>query len=178
LYIQKSKILFENNSPQLSAQPWPILFFSNRPIFPPLPTGPRPPGRPSPPSRPNRPPVVFFLPHRSQARRRRRPASRRLHDRTDTSTGREKQPHLIPLHFPPLIGAIPPSSIPETGAFNPAIEAPSSWQLKALSPPPPRLRPIKANPSHGEASHTSNAPSPRPHRALAVVLPSQGFRRR
>jgi hypothetical protein len=84
-------------------------FFSNWSIFPPLPTGPRPLGRPSPPSRPNRPPVVFFLPHRSQARRHHRPASRRLHGRPNASTGREKRQHLIPLHSPPpLIGAIPP----------------------------------------------------------------------
>jgi hypothetical protein len=83
-------------------------FFSNQQIFPPLPTRPRPPGWPSPPSRPNRPPVVFFLPHRSQARRCHRSASRRLHGRPDASTGREKRPHLIPLHFPPFIGVISP----------------------------------------------------------------------
>jgi hypothetical protein len=62
------------------------------------------------------------------ARCRRRPASRCLHRHPDASTGREKRPHLIPLHFSALIGAIPPSSIPKTGAFNPAIEAPSSQQ--------------------------------------------------
>jgi hypothetical protein len=94
--------------------------FFNQPIFPPLPTRPRPPGRPSPPSRPNRPSVVFFLPHRSQEWCRRRLASRRLHGRPDASTGREKRPHLIPLHFPPLIGAIPP-------LFNPG-----NWRLQPL----------------------------------------------
>jgi hypothetical protein len=104
----KIQILFRNNSPQLSAHPafrpsrGPFLFFSNRPIFPPLPTGPQPPGRPSPPSRPKRPPVIFFLPHRSQARRH------RLHSRPDVSTGGEKWRHLFPHHFPPpLISTIP-----------------------------------------------------------------------
>jgi hypothetical protein len=153
-------------------------FFSNQPIFPPLPTGPRPPGRPSPPSRPNWPPVIFFLPHRSQARRRRWLASCRLHGHPDASTEREKWPHLIPFHFPPLIGAIPPSYIPETGAFNPAIEAPSSRQLKAFGPPPPHLRPIKVDPALREASNTSNAPSLSPQRALTVALLSRSFRRR
>jgi hypothetical protein len=94
-------------------------FFSYRPIFPPLPTWPRPPGRPSPPSRPNRPPVVFFLPHRSQARRRHRPALRRLHGHPDASTRREKQLHLIPLHFPALIGAIPPLFNPRNRRLQP-----------------------------------------------------------
>jgi hypothetical protein len=61
-----------------------------------------------------------------RARSRCRPASRHLNGRPDASIRREKRPQLIPVHFPPLIGAIPPSSIPETGAFNPAIEAPSS----------------------------------------------------
>jgi hypothetical protein len=144
-------------------------FFSNRLIFPPLPTGPRPPGRP------NRPPVIFFLPHQSQARCHRRPSSRCLHGRPDASTGREKWPHLIPLHFPPLISAIPPSLIPETGAFNPAIEAPSSRQLKALGPPLPRLRPIKADQALGGASHTSNAPSPSPHRTLVIARLSRSL---
>jgi hypothetical protein len=168
----KIQILFRNNSPQLSAQPRPIPFFlsSNRPIFPPLPTGPRPPGRPNPPSRPNRPSVIFFLPHRSQARSRRWPASHRLRGHPDISTGREKRLHLFPIHFPSLISTIPPSSIPETGAFNPAIETPSIRPLKALGPLPPRLRPIKADPALGEASHTSNAPSLSPQRAVAVVL--------
>jgi hypothetical protein len=130
--------------------------------------GPRPPGRTSPPSRPNRPPVIFFLPHRSQARRHRRPASRRLHRKRKTAASNYPS-------FPPLIGAISPSSIPETGAFNPAIEAPSSRQLKALGPPLPRLRPIKADPALGEASHASNAPSLNPHCALAVTCPSRSF---
>jgi hypothetical protein len=101
------------------------------------------------------------------------PASSRLQGHPDASTRREKRPHLIPLHFPNYSVPSPTSSIMETGA----IEAPSSRQLKALDPPLPRLRPIKADPSDGEASHTSNTPSPSPHRALVVVLLSRGFRR-
>ncbi len=80
-------------------------FFSNRPIFPPLPTGPRPPSRPSQPSWPNRPPVIFFLPHRSQARRRRGPASRRLHGCPDSSTASNSPsfpPSINRRHSPPL----------------------------------------------------------------------------
>jgi hypothetical protein len=111
------------------------------------------------------------------ARRRRRPAGlappprspRRLHGKRKTAASN-------PPSFPPnnRCHCPPPSSISESGTFNLAIEAPSSRQLKALGPPVPRLRPIKADPSHGEASHTSNAPSPSPHRALAIVLPTTG----
>jgi hypothetical protein len=91
----------------------------------------------------------------------------------------EKNGHIqSPFISPHYSAPFPPSSIPETGTFNPAIEAPSSRQLKALGSPRPHLRPIKADPSHGEAFHTSNAPSPSPHRAHAIVLPSRGFRRR
>jgi hypothetical protein len=145
----KIQILFGNNSPHLLAHPafWPsrgpFFFFSNRPIFPPLPTGPQPPGRPSPPSRPNRPPVIF-LPHRSRARTVPPPAGlapppwspRRLHRKRKTAAS----------NYP----SFSPSSILETGAFNPAIEA----------------------------SHASDAPSLNPHRALVVAHPSRSFRRR
>jgi hypothetical protein len=178
----KIQILFKNNSPQLSAHPafrpshGPFFFF--QPADFPSPSHWASASRPTQPTITAQPAVIFFLPHRSQAQRRRRPASCRLHGRPDASTGREKRPHLIPLHFLPLIGAISPSSIPETDAFNPAIEAPSSRQLKALGPPPPRLRPIKADPTLGEASHTSNAPSLSPHCALAIALPSRSFCRR
>jgi hypothetical protein len=124
-------------------RPFGPLFFY-RPIFPPLPTGPRPSGRPSPPARPNRPPF-FFLPHRSRARTAPPPAGlappprspRRLHRKRRTTASN-------PPSFPPINQRHSPSSISETGAFNPAIEAPSS----------------------------------RPLKALAVVLPSRGFRRR
>jgi hypothetical protein len=47
----KIQILFENNSPQLSAQPRPIPFFSFHPAAPPLPTRHHPLGRPSRPAR-------------------------------------------------------------------------------------------------------------------------------
>jgi hypothetical protein len=159
LGIFKNKILFGKEfSPSLSAHSafrpsrGPFSFFFQPTNFP------SPPHRASA-SRLAQPTImaqaaiVFFL-----------PASCRLHGRPDASTGREKRPHLIPLHFPSLIGTIPPSSILETDTFNPAIEAPSSWQLKALGPPPPRLRPIKADPALGEASHTPNAPSLSPCR--------------
>jgi hypothetical protein len=173
LGIFKNQILFgEEFSPSLSAHPAfrPSLFFFYRPIFPPLPTGPWPSDRPSPPARPNQPPF-FFLPHRSRARTAPPPAGlappprspRRLHQKRKMAASN-------PPSFPPIIRLHSP--------FNPAIEAPSSQKLRALGPPPPRLRPVKADPSHGEASHTSNDPSPSPHRALAVVLLSQGFRRR
>jgi hypothetical protein len=40
----------------------------------------------------------------------------------------------------------------------------------AIEDAQPRLRPIKADPAPGEASHTSNALSLSPHRALTVAL--------
>jgi hypothetical protein len=80
--------------------------------------------------------------------------------------------------FPPINQRhSPPSSIPETGAFNPTIQAPSSRQLKALGPPLPRLRPIKADPALGEASHTSNAPSLSPFQAEASTAGEMLFHR-
>jgi hypothetical protein len=160
----------------------PIFFFFYRPIFLPSPTGPRPSGRPSPPHGPPAG-LAHRMPSsssRTDAGRTRRLAAgrpRAASPVTPTLPPEEKKrPHLIPLHFPPLIGAIPPSSIPETGAFNPTIEASSNRPLKALGPPPPRLRPINADPTPGEAPHTSKALSPSPHRAFAVVLPSRALR--
>jgi hypothetical protein len=116
----KIQISFGNNSPQLSAHPafrpsrGPF-FFSNRLIFPPLPTGPRPPSQPRPPSRPNQPPSSSSS--RTEAKHSAAAGRPRA-----ASTGREKRPHIIPLHFPSLIGTIPPSSIPETSAFNPPLK--------------------------------------------------------
>jgi hypothetical protein len=100
------------------------------------------------------------------ARRRRWPASCRLPGRPDAPTGREKRSHLFPLHFPPLIDTIPPSSISETGAFNPTIEASSRRPLEALDPPPPRLRPIKVDPP--PVKH----PTPPKPSLLALTVPS------
>jgi hypothetical protein len=107
LDIFKNQILFGKEfSPLLLAHPAfrPSLSFFYQSIFPPLSTRPRPSGRPSPTGH------LSSSSHTEaeRARRRHRPASRRLHGRPDASTGREKWPHLIPLHFPPLIGAIAP----------------------------------------------------------------------
>jgi hypothetical protein len=157
LGIFKNKILFGKEfSPSLSAHPAfrPSLF------FPPLPHWATASWPAQPTARPNWPPSSSSRTDTGHARCCRRPASRRLPGRPDASTGREKRPHLIPLHFPPLIGAISPSSIPETGAFNPTIEAPSTPVIEDARP---RLLPIKADPTPGEAPHTSNALT-RPHR--------------
>jgi hypothetical protein len=183
-----SKINFysEKNSPRhfRPTRPFgPIFFFFYRPIFLPSPTGPRPSSQPSPPHGPpagpaHRTPSSTSRTDAGRARRCRRPASRRLPGRPDAPTEREKRPHLFPLSFPPINRRHPPSSIPETSAFNPTIEASSSRPLKALGLPPPHLRPIKADPTPSEAPHTSKVLSPSPHRALAVVLPSRALRRR
>jgi hypothetical protein len=83
----------------------------------------------------------------------------------------KKWPHQSPF-ISPLIGAIPPLQSPVTGAFN-------SEPLKLLQHRPlkaiglPRLCPIKGRPALGEDSHTSNAPSLSPQRALAVALLSR-----
>jgi hypothetical protein len=116
LDIFKNQILFGKEF--FSRHFRPSLFFSNREIFPPLPHWSSA-SRPAQPTRMAQPAVVFFLPHRTQTRRRRRPASCRLHGLPDASTGREKRPHLIPLHFPPLIGAIPPLFNPENRSLQP-----------------------------------------------------------
>jgi hypothetical protein len=111
LGIFKNQILFEKEfSPSLSAHLafQPSFSFFYRPIFPPLPTGTQPSCRPSPPAWPTGHHSSSSCTEAERTRRRRRPASCRLHGRPDASTRREKRPHLIPLHFPPLIGAIPP----------------------------------------------------------------------
>jgi hypothetical protein len=110
LGIFKNQILFGKAfSRSLSAhrafRPSFSIFY--RPIFPPLSTGPRSSGRPIPPARPTGNLSSSSCTEAERTRRRHRPASHRLHSRPDASTGREKRPHLIPLHFPPLIGAIP-----------------------------------------------------------------------
>jgi hypothetical protein len=110
LGVFKNQILFRKEfSPSLSAHPTfrPSLLFSDRFSLP-FPLGL---GLPAGPAHPHGPAGHLSSSSRTEARRtrrRRRPASRRLHGHPDTSTGREKRPHLIPLHFPPLIGAIPP----------------------------------------------------------------------
>jgi hypothetical protein len=114
LGIIKNQILFGKEfSPSLLAHPAfrPILLFFTGRFFLPFPLGL---GLPTSPAHPHGPTGHLSSSSRTEAghaRRRRRPASRRLHSRPDASTGREKWPHLIPLHFPPLFGAIPPSSI-------------------------------------------------------------------
>jgi hypothetical protein len=172
LVYSKIKFYSEKNFPRhfRPIRPFGPVSFFYRLIFSPLPTGPRPSSRPSPLARPNWPPF-FFLPHQSRAHTVPPPTGlappprspRRLHQKRKMAASN-------PPSFPPIIRLHSP--------FNPAIEAPSSQKLRALGPPPPRLRPVKADPSHGEASHTSNDPSPSPHRALTVVLLSQGFRHR
>jgi hypothetical protein len=82
--FKKSNFIRKRISPSLSAS-WPA----------------------QPSARPNRPPSSSSRTNAGCARCCRRPASRRLHGRPDASNGREKRPHLIPLHFPTLIGAIP-----------------------------------------------------------------------
>jgi hypothetical protein len=93
----------------------------------------------------------------------------------DTSTGRKENSRINPLHSPITRCRFP--------LFNNRYPAPSTLAIEAPSTPAiedarPRLRPIKADPTLGEASHTSNALSPSPHRALAIVLPSRSFHRR
>jgi hypothetical protein len=114
------------------------------------------------------PTTFFHLPHQRRARTVLLPVGlappprspRRFHRKRKMAASNSPS-------FPPLIGAISPSSIPETGTFNPTIEAPSTPVIEDARP---RLRPIKADPAPGEAPHTSNA--------LIVALPSRAFRRR
>jgi hypothetical protein len=120
LVYSKNQILFGKEfSPSLSAHPAfrPSLFFTGRFSLP-FPLGL---GLPAGPAHPHG--LTGHLSSSSRtkaerARRHHRPASRRLHGRLDASTGREKWPRLIPLHFTPLIGAIPP-------LFNPG-----NWRLQ------------------------------------------------
>jgi hypothetical protein len=113
----KNQILFGKEfSPSLSAHPafrpsFSLFFY--QPIFPPLSIGPRPFGRPSPPAQPT---GHLSSSSRTEVERTRRC---RLHSRPDASTGREKWPHLIPLHFPPLIGVIPPLFNPRNRRLQP-----------------------------------------------------------
>jgi hypothetical protein len=83
--------------------------------------------------RPSRGPFFFFFqpadfpspPHWASASRpaqptiTAQPASRCLHSCPNASTGREKWPHLITLHFPPLIGAISPLFNPRNRRLQP-----------------------------------------------------------
>jgi hypothetical protein len=127
LVYSKIKFYSENNFPRHFQPIRPFgpvfLFFTGRFSLP-FPLGLSLPAGPAHPHGPTGH-LFFFLPHRSQARTAPPPAG------------------LVP---PPRSPPTPPPE--EKNGFNPAIEAPSSWQLKALGPPPPHLRPIKADPSH------------------------------
>jgi hypothetical protein len=123
LGIFKNQILFGKEfSPSLSAHPAfrPSLsfFFTGRFSLP-FPLGL---GLPVGPAHPHGPTGHLSSSSRTEAertRRRRRPALRRLHDRPDASTRREKRLHLIPLNFSPLIGAIPPLFNPGNRRLQP-----------------------------------------------------------
>jgi hypothetical protein len=121
LGIFKIKFYSEKNfSPSLSARPafWPCLFFY-WPISLPFPLGL---GLPAGPAHLHGPTGHLSSSSRTEAkgtRRRRRPASRCLHSHPNASTEREKWPHLMPLHFPPLIDAIPPLFNPGNRRLQP-----------------------------------------------------------
>jgi hypothetical protein len=91
-----------------------------------------------------------------------------------TSTGRKIMTSSILLQ-PPIKWRHFPSSITGNRRLqSEAIDAPSTPAIEGARPPPPRLRPIKGCPALGEDSHTSNAPSLSPQRALVVALLSRG----
>jgi hypothetical protein len=123
LGIFKNQILFEKEfSPSVSAHPAfrPSLHFFTGRFSLPFPLGLSLPT--SGPAHPHSPTCHLSSSSRTEAgraRRHRRPASCRLHGRPDASTRREKRPHLIPLHFPPLIGAIPPLFNPGNRRLQP-----------------------------------------------------------
>jgi hypothetical protein len=117
LVYSKIKFYSEKNFPRhfRPIRPFgPVSFFLPADFPSPFPLGL---GLPAGPAHPHGPTGHLSSSSRTEAeraRRRHRPASHRLHGRSDASTGREKWPHLIPLHFPPLIGTIPPPPL-----FNP-----------------------------------------------------------
>jgi hypothetical protein len=122
LVYSKNRILFGKEfSPSLSAYPAfrpSLLFFTDRFSLP-FPLGL---GLPAGPAHPHGPTDHLSSSSRTEAgraRRHHRLASRRLHGRPDASTGREKRPHLIPLQFSPLFGAIPPLFNPGNQRLQP-----------------------------------------------------------
>jgi hypothetical protein len=90
---------------------------------------------------------------------------------------KRKRPHLIPLRFPPLIGAIPPLFNPGNRRLQPHHSSSFKPAIEGTRPSPASPPQYKSRPALGEASHTPNAPSLSPHRTLAVALPSRSFRR-
>jgi hypothetical protein len=180
-YIQKSIFFQKRIFPitfgpsSLSAQPRPSLFFFQPADFPsPPPLGL---GLPAGPAHPHGPTGQLLLPPTPETSAPSAAGRPRAAPRVDpdTSTGRKENNRINPLHSPITRCRFP--------LFNNRYPAPSTLAIEAPSTPAiedarPRLRPIKADPALSEASHTSNALSPSPHRALAVALPSQSFRRR
>jgi hypothetical protein len=148
----------------LSAQPRPI-FFSFRPaIFCPFSLGlglSAGPAHPHVPTGHLLPPAGEPSAHDAAGRHRASPWSTPM-----TSTGRKITASSILLQSP-IKRRHFPSSI--TG-----IRCLQSGAIEGGRPPLPRLRPIKTCPTLNEDSHTSNAPSLSPQRALAVALPSRG----
>jgi hypothetical protein len=184
-YIQKSnfiqKIIFLTFGPTGPAASRPIrtfspaaaLFYPFQPAVPPapLPTGPRPLGRPSSPHGP----AGHLLPPpapepNAQGAAAGRPRVTPTVDR-DTLHRKKKTAASIPLHSPINRRHFPSSNTGNRCLHTGAIEAPSTPTLEGARPPPPCLCPIKGCPSLGEDSHTCNAPSLSPQRALA--LPSR-----
>jgi hypothetical protein len=91
-----------------------------------------------------------------------------------TSTGRKIMASSILLQSPIKQCHFPSSITSNRRLQSGAIEAPSTPALEGARPPPLHLRPIKGCPALREDSHTSNAPSLSPQRALPVALLSRG----
>jgi hypothetical protein len=86
-----------------------------------------------------------------------------------TSTRRKIMAASILLHSPIKRRHSPSSITGNRRLQSGAIEAPSTQAIEGARPPLPHLHPIKGCPALGEDSHTSNAPSLSPQRALAVA---------
>jgi hypothetical protein len=121
-------------------------------------------------SRPSWPPSSASCTGAKCTRRHRRPASRRPHGLPRRLHRKKKMAASIPLHFPINRHHSPSSITSKRRLQSEAIEAPSTPAIEGAQPPPPRLRPIEGHPALGEDSHTSNAPSLSPQRALVVAL--------
>jgi hypothetical protein len=120
--------------------------------------------------------IFFLLPHRSRARKLPLPAGLAPPpwSAPTTSTEGKKLPR-HPSFISPLNGALSPIQSPSNRRLQPeSIEAPSTPAIEGTRPPPPRLRPTKGHPAHGEDPHTSNTPSLSPHWTHATALPSRG----
>jgi hypothetical protein len=120
----------------LSAQPWPILFFSFQPAAPPLPTGPRPHGRPSWPIRRWHPTELPPPPQEDASSR----AAFALSSRPANRWTPPVIPHLWPArarprrhHLPPLPAPPSPTSDATRAFTTPAINV-------AITPPATPLR--------------------------------------